>query len=262
MTAEEDLIITQAPRNRTWRLDLLLPTLIRPRMALARVVEQNRPNWRTPIVLLLLATVIHALVAGSINAAARAAGEIVLPPNFQYYTPEQQAQFQQAATATNNTTFNYILPALGAALGALLVWLAVSWLLHLTLTLLGGRGTSQQSINVVAWASLPFVLRAVVQIVAMLATDRLVSGSGLSGFVSAGEGSLRVFWAAILGQIDIYFLWHILLVYLGVRLSSQLTAAKCWIAILLVFAVVMALRALPDAILARFGDLTVIQPFL
>ena len=262
MTAEDDLVITQPPRDRMWRFDLLLPTLIRPRNALARVVEQNRPNSRPPVALLLVATVIHALVAGSINAAARAAGEVVLPPNFQYYTPEQQAQFQQAATATNNTTFNYILPALGAALGALFVWLAVSWLLHLTLTLLGGRGTSQQVINVVAWASLPFVLRAVVQIVAMLATDRLVAGSGLAGFAPAGDGALRVFFAAVLGQIDIYFLWHVLLVYLGVRLSSQLTGAKCWLAIVLVFAAVMALRALPDAILARFSDLTVIQPFL
>ena len=262
MTAEEDLVIAQPPSERAWRFDLILPLFIRPRTALARVVAQNQPNWRAPIALLLLATVVHALVAGSINAAARAAGEIVLPPNFEYYTPEQQAQFQQAATATNNTTFNYILHALGAALGALLVWLVISWLLHLVLTLLGGRGTSQQVINVVAWASLPFVLRAVVQIVAMLATDRLVAGSGLAGFAPAGEGSLNVFFASMLGQIDLYSIWHVLLVYLGVRLSSQLPRAKCVLAIALVFAVVMALRALPDTILARFGDLTVIQPFL
>ena len=53
------------------------------------------------------------------------------------------------------------LPMIGAVLGALLMWLVVSWLLHLVLTLLGGRGTSQGAINVVAWASLPFVVRAV-----------------------------------------------------------------------------------------------------
>lgn len=260
--AEDELLVATPQTGRTWRFDLLLPVLIRPRSAMARVVEQNRPNWRAPIAVLLLATVIHALVAGSINAAARAAGEIVLPPNFQYYTPEQQAQFQQAATATNNTTFNYILPALGAALGALLVWLAVSWLLHLVLTLLGGRGTSQQIINVVAWASVPFALRALVQIVAMLATDQLVAGSGLSGFAPVGDGSLSVFLAAMLGQIDLYLIWHVVLVYIGARVASQLPAARCWLAILLVVALVMALRALPDAILARFSDLTVIQPFL
>ena len=96
----------------------------------------------------------------------------------------------------------------------LLMWLVVSWLLHLVLTLLGGRGTSQGAINVVAWASLPFVVRAVVQIVAMLLTDGLVTGGGLSGFAPSGEGSLNVFLASLLGQIDLYFIWHVILVYL------------------------------------------------
>ena len=38
---------------------------------------------------------------------------------------------ERAATATNNPNFNYVLPALGAVLGVLLMWLVVSWLLHL-----------------------------------------------------------------------------------------------------------------------------------
>lgn len=262
MTTKDDLPLVQPRDARPWRFDRVIPLLIRPRTTLTAIVESDRPQWRAPIALLLLASVIHALVAGSLKAAARAAGEVVLPPNYEFYTPEQQAQFQQAATATNNTTFNYILPALGAALGVLLMWLLVSWLLHLVLTLLGGRGSSRAAINVVAWASLPFVLRAVVQIVAMLATDQLVGGSGLAGFAPAGEGSWPVFLASILGQIDLYTIWHVVLVYIGARLSSRLPRGKCWLAVLLVFALVMSLRALPDVILARFGDLTIIQPFL
>ncbi len=262
MTTKDDLPLVQPRDDRPWRFDRVVPLLIRPRATLAAIVESDRPQWRVPIVLLLLAAVIHALVAGSIKAAARASGEIVLPPNYEFYTPEQQAQFQQAATATNNTTFNYILPALGAVLGVLVMWLLVSWLLHLVLTLLGGRGSSRAAINVVAWASLPFVLGAVVQTVAMLLSDQLVAGSGLTGFAPTGEGSWPVFLASVLGQIDLYAIWHIILVYIGARLSSRLPRGKCWLAVLLVFALVMALRALPDVILARFGDLTIIQPFL
>lgn len=262
MTIEDTPLTVPRAAQRRWRFDRLLPLLFRPRATLAAIVEEDRPLWLTPIALLLLATVVQSLLAGSINAAARAGGELVLPPNFEFWTAEQQAQYQQAATATNNPTFNYVLPALGAVLGALFVWLLVSWLLHLVLTLLGGRGTSQGAINIVAWASLPFVLRAVVQIVAMLATDGLVAGGGLSGFAPAGEGSFNVFLASLLGQIDLYAIWHIVLVYLGARLSSRLPGVKTWLAVLIVFALVMALRALPDVVLARFGDLTIIQPFL
>ena len=262
MTVEDELPAVQPRSNRSWRFDRVVPLLLRPRQTLADVVAADRPLWRAPILLLLLATVAHALLTGSLAAAARAGGEVVLPPNSEFWTPEQQAQFLQAATATNNPTFNYVLPALGAVLGALLMWLVVSWLLHLVLTLLGGRGTSQGAINVVAWASLPFVLRAAIQMVAMLLTDDLVAGGGLSGFAPGGEGSLNVFLASLLGQIDLYFIWHVILVYLGARLSSRLPRGKTWLAVLIVFALVMAVRALPDVVLARFGDLTIIQPFL
>ncbi len=262
MTVEDELPLVQPRSDRSWRFDRVVPLFFRPRKTLADIVAADRPLWRAPILLLVLVTVAHALLAGSINAAARAGGEVVMPPNSEFWTPEQQAQYLQAATATNNATFNYVLPALGAVLGALLLWLLVSWLLHLVLTLLGGRGTSQGAINVVAWASLPFVLRAVVQIVAMLMTDGVVAGGGVSGFAPAGEGWFNVFLASMLGQIDLYFIWHVILVYLGARLSSRLPRAKTWLAVLIVFVLVMALRALPDVVLARFGDLTIIQPFL
>lgn len=262
MNAEDELILTPQEPDRAWRFDLVLPVLFRPRSTFARIVENNHATWRTPLTLLILASIVSALIAGSIKAAAAAAGELTFPPGFEYYTPEQQAQFQQAATATNNTTFNYVLPAFGAALGVLIIWLLVGWLLHLIQTLLGGRGTSQGALNIAAWAAVPSLIRYAVQIVAMLMSDQLIPAPGLSGFAPAGEGVTSALVVGILSHIDIYLIWQILLLFIGVRLSSQLPRTKCWLAILLTIAIVLALRALPAAILAQFGGLTVIQPFL
>ena len=262
MNAEDELVLTPTEPDRAWRFDLVMPVLFRPWTGLGRVVAAARPLWRTPLLLLMLAAAASAVVAGSIKAAAAASGEITFPPGFEFYTPEQQAQFQQAATATNNTTFNYVLPALGAVLGVVVIWFLVGWLLHLLLTLLGGRGTSQAALNIAAWAALPTLLRYGVQIVAMLSTDRLISAPGLAGFAPAGEGFASALLAGVLSHIDIYLLWQILLLYIGVRLSSQLPRAKCWAAVLLTILMVLALRALPAAILAQFGGLTVIRPFL
>jgi len=262
MAIEDDVLPARRAADRGWRFDLVAPLFVRPRAALAQVVAQNRPLWRTPVLLLILATAARALLVGSINAAAKAGGEPVLPSGFEFYTPEQQAQFMQAATASNNVTFNYILPTLGAVAGAVIVWLLISWLLHLILTLLGGRGTSQQAINVVAWSSLPLVLRALVQVIAILVTDQVIASPGLSGFAPAGEGSLHALLASALSQIDIYFIWQIVLIAIGARLSSQLRWGRVLFALALTVIIVMTLRALPSVILARFGDLTVIQPFL
>ena len=95
MTVEEELPTLQPRSTRSWHFKRIVPLLIRPRTTLARIVEEDRPSSRAPILLLLVATIAHALLAGSINAAARAGGEVVLPPNSEFWTPEQQAQFLQ-----------------------------------------------------------------------------------------------------------------------------------------------------------------------
>ena len=189
-------------------------------------------------------------------------GEITFPPGFEFYTPEQQAQFQQAATATNNSTFNYLLPALGAIAGVIVVWFLVGWLLHLLQTLFGGRGTSRAALNIAAWSSLPLIARHIVQTVVMLTSDQLIAGPGLSGFAPADEGITSALLGGILSSVDIFLVWQIILLYIGVRVSSQLPRVKCWLAVLLTIMIVLALRALPAAILAQFGGLTVIRPFL
>ena len=91
MTIEDTPLTVPRAAQRRWRFDRLLPLLFRPRATLAAIVEEDRPLWLTPIALLLLATVVQSLLAGSINAAARAGGELVLPPNFEFLTAEQQA---------------------------------------------------------------------------------------------------------------------------------------------------------------------------
>jgi hypothetical protein len=262
MNAEDELLLTPSDPDRAWRFDLVLPMLVRPRATLARIVANQHPTWRTPLVLLMLAAIGSALAAGSIKAAAAAAGEITFPPGFEFYTPEQQAQFQQAATATNNSTFNYLLPALGAVAGVIVVWFLVGWLLHLLQTLFGGRGTSRAALNIAAWSSLPLIAHHIVQTAVMLTSDQLIAGPGLSGFAPAGEGITSALLGGILSSIDIYLVWQIVLLYIGVRVSSQLPRAKCWLAVLLTMIIVLALRALPAAILAQFGGLTVIRPFL
>ena len=96
----------------------------------------------------------------------------------------------------------------------------------------------------------------------MLTSDQLIGGPGLSGFAPAGEGFGRALLAGALSMVDIYLLWQIILLYIGTSLSSQLSRAKCWAAVLLTIVIVLTLRALPAALMAQFGGLTVIRPFL
>jgi hypothetical protein len=247
--------------ERRWRFDWLLPALFQPGHTFQRITAASPGLWLTPVAVLLLTALVRTLLAGSIKAAAAASGQVTLPPNFEFYTAEQQAQFMQAMSATSGPVFTYLLPAVMAVLGVFAIWLVVGWLLHLLLTLLGGRSSSGQILNVVAWASLPFAVRDLVRIVAMLNSQQLLEYPGLSGFAPAGEGSGALYLAALLAFVDIYLLWHVLLLGRGARIASGLSRAKSWAAVLATVFALLLLRAVPALIAAQFSDLTVIRPF-
>jgi hypothetical protein len=247
--------------NRRFRFDWVLPALFRPRQMFRRISEAETAVWQTPILILASLSLVRTLVAGGIRSAAAAMGQIELPPGWEYYTPEQQAQFQQAMTATSGPVFTYLLPAIVAILGVYLGWLVLGWLLHLALTLFGGRGSSNQSLNITAWALLPFAIREIIRIVAMWNGGQLLTNVGLSGFASPGEGTAAIVLVSFLATIDLYLFWQIGLLVIGARLVANISRLKTWIAVILVLLIMLALRLAPALPAAQLSDITIIRPF-
>ena len=143
--------------------------------------------------------------------AVAASANVELPPDFQYLTPEQQAQFQSSLSASGGPMFTLVFPAL-AALGRIWFgWLIVAAILHLTMTLFGGRATMGSMLNRAAWAGLPLGLQSLIRIGALLMhAAALIVSPGLSGFAPAGEGWLAALAGLVLGQIDVFMLWTVI----------------------------------------------------
>jgi len=256
-----DIALTPLDTNRRWRFDWVLPSFFQPRRAFSRIAEAETAVWQTPIAILAVSGLIRALVAGGIKQAAASMGQMQFPPGWEYYTPEQQAQFQQAMTATSGPVFTYLLPAVMTVLGVYLGWLLLGWVLHLLLTLFGGRGSSQQTLNMTAWALLPVAIRDVIRIVAMWNDGQMLTTLGLSGFAPAGEGTLAVLLVALLALVDLYLFWQIALLVLGSRLVANVTRLKVWSCVGIAIILSLALRVVPAVLAAQFSDLTVIRPF-
>jgi hypothetical protein len=167
----------------------------------------------------------------------------------------------QAMQSTQGPVFIYVFPAISGLLSIWLGWLLVGGLLHLVLTMLGGRGDTMASMNLVAWASLPFAVRDGVRILAMLSTHQLIQNTGLRGFAPAGEGNLALFLASFLALIDIYLLWHFFLLAIGVRSGNGFTLGKSVGGVLLTLLLVILLQVLLGFISAKLGGLTIVRPF-
>ncbi len=234
----------------------------RPRNTFAQISSQSRSMWLLPLLVISLTAMINIGVSGRIKQIAAQTGEIQLPPDFQYYTPEQQAQFMQAAAATSGPAFVYAIPSLGRLVLIWGGWLFVGGLLHLILTMLGGRGDTRTTLNIVAWAGMPFALRNLVQVIAILVSDQLIHSPGLSGFAPTEISQLNLYLKNLLALIDIYLIWHIVLLGIGTHNMVGLSARKAWGAIVIIMISLLALQALIYFGIAQLGGLKVVRPFM
>jgi hypothetical protein len=247
-------------RPRRFHFEWLWPALFRPRQFFARLAEHTGDVWLTPIVALMVATLIGVGVAGPLNQVAAQTGQN-LPQAAQWWTPEQLQQYQQIQASMSGPVFIYVFPALIGVLAIWVGWLALVGVLHLALTLFGGRGSTRAAMNVVAWASLPFAVREAVRAIAMLTTQRLISAPGLSGFAPVGPSTVNILLTALLTLVDVYLLWHIVLLVLGVRAGNGLPLGKALGGVLIAVAVMLALQIAPSWLMAQFSELSIIQPF-
>ncbi len=255
----EELSITSKTKH--FYFNWLPDILFRPRLAFQRISATNTAIWITPLIVLSCLVIFNTLVSGRIKYQALQLGEFTYPPDYQYYTPEQQAQYSQAIQSTQGPVFLYILPAISSLLGVWIAWLILGGILQLITTLLGGRGNTQMSMNIVAWASVPIMVRVLIQIIYLLASKKLISNPGLSGFSPAGDSGLLLYIGQILKIIDIFILWQIILLIIGVRLSTSLNVSNSSIGVILSVLLILVLQAGLAYLVSILGNLSITRPF-
>lgn len=246
---------------RRWHFEWVPALFLHPRRTLQTLREQENATWITPMVVLTLLALFVALAGVPIRQQQ---AQIIPepPPDFQYWSPEQQQQYFQTQQQRANPLFVFVFPALANLAAVWLPWLILSSLLHLALTLGGSRGNGMATFNLVAWSSLPLALRFLVQGIALLITRQPISAPGLSGFIPAEASGLVLFLRAALSHIDLYWLWMVALLLIGVPLFSGLRQTKAWGLTLVAVLLTLAAQALPGYFTARLGNLFVTRPFL
>jgi hypothetical protein len=220
------------------------------------MAAESRATWLTPMLLLTISAILVVVVAGYLKSRMAMTGEGQLPPDWQYWTPEMQNNYMQAQQATQGPVFLYVMPMVSSLTGLWVGWLLLAGLLHFGSTLLGGRGSMQSALNIVAWASLPFVLRDILRTVFMLSAGHPIVSPGLSGFTSTPG-----FVAQLLTRFDIFLIWQIILLVIGLALTDGLPRGKAVTGVVAVVLLVLLTQAGLGALASRFSGLAVQRPF-
>jgi len=220
------------------------------------MASESRATWLTPMLLLSITAILVVLVAGYLKSRAALTGEVTLPPDWQFWTPEMQDNYMRAQQATQGPVFLYIMPMIGPLTGLWVGWLLLAALLHFASTLLGGRGSMQGALNIVAWASLPFAVRDILRIIFMLAAGHAIMSPGLSGFTSTPG-----FVSQLLTRLDIFLVWHVILLVMGFALTDGLPRPKAVTGVVIVLMLVLLAQAGLGALGSSFGGSAVQRPF-
>jgi hypothetical protein len=216
-------------------------------------------SWLTPLLLLSVTGLLLVLVFGWIQGQTMVAPE--LSPDFQYLSPDQQAQMMQALQMRQGPVFRYVFPALTAILAVWIGWLLVGGMLHLFTTLQGARGDASSALNLVAWSGLPYAVRDILQIIYLLITRKLITASGLSGFIPSDTVGLNLFLAELLALIDIYLLWRLLLLIIGIKAASGFSTGKALLSALIPLLIILLLQAGLGYLGATLSGLSIVRMF-
>ncbi|MFZ2361385.1 MAG: YIP1 family protein [Anaerolineae bacterium] len=204
-------------------LALLIGIIDRPRATLAAVLAHPRWKWLLPAAICLAASALLLLVSAEglsqQTAQQQAAAMQALEDQMQTMTEAQRTQMREQMATFTSPLFLGLTSFVASALGLLIGWLLGAGILFFGLAIGGNGGSYAPLAAAMSWTWLPFALRDLVSAGWTAATGAVRVNPGLSYFVATGDSvadARNPLWL-LAGPIDLFWLWHLALIYALVK---------------------------------------------
>ena len=222
----------------------------RPKSTLRYVVQEHRwPMWLAPALIILTTLIIvTAVQAPLVSEMSREQAEAQMQSQMGSLTGEQAEQVRSTMDTFTSPLFVALSTFTFAALGLAMTWLFRGALVFFIGYLLGTDMKYIQTVTLGLWSWLPFALRDLVQAVYVLLNGQLVLNRGLSFLVAGSDqaqsaGNLLY---GLLAQVDVFLGWHLLLLAIGIAVSTRSRRQKAALATFSYWAVTALIGLLPS----------------
>lgn len=199
--------------------EALLGVLARPRATFEKMRDVKQAHWWLVAVIALAAVVLGSVAAAFTNPGLMSAGT----------TGSQVVQFDGAIQPGPSGTAMSSMAILGGIVGGIVglaFWYLIrAGLLFMAALALGGRTEFRQIWRMAVWTTLPETLGSIVSGIAMLVT-RNPAAPGLSNVLTPAEAAEMPVLAAFLGTINLYYIWSLLLIAIGLAATARLGRGK------------------------------------
>jgi hypothetical protein len=182
-----------------------------------------------PALAVFLALVIVTLVsAPATSELAREQAEQQLAAQVGSLSGEQAEQVKASLDTFTSPLFMGATGIVFGILGLIVTWLLRGVVLFFISYLFGTEYKYKQMVTLVLWSWWPFALRDLVQAVYVLINGQLVINRGFSFLVASGDqvqDAGNVVYG-LLSQVDLFLVWHLLLVAVGLAVTTRSTTIK------------------------------------
>lgn len=258
-------------RETFWRL--LWGMVRRPGATLARLNEDGGRAWLW-VAALALVLAMTPVWANSVAEARQGGGTSMdaFPSDSAYSGASGTASYygdlsaegdygngEMPDTTSSGGGMSTVLGMLGSAAGVAIRWLLWAVALYIVATVSGGRSSFGQTLHMVAWTWLPYAVRGLIQTVYLLLGGAPITYAGLAGFApgahSDGNASIAsAIWQHLLGQVDVFWAWNLVLLVLGIMTVAHLARRKSILVTAGVWLLITALGLVPVLIKASLAS--------
>ena len=227
----------------------LIGIIDRPQSTLAVVYARPRWSWVVPLLLLIVSLVVLNMV--SAPYAAEASREQIRRQ--MESLPEEQAELMaDQIERFSSPMFVGLMASVSGVIGLGIALVISGAVLYFGGLIVGGELDFAPLTAVVVWTWMPFFVRNIVESVWIYLRGGLIINAGLSRLVSVGDpmrdaGNIVFF---ILSFVQIFVLWHLFLVWAGLRGAERVSRSKATLLVVAYAVVGLGVRWIP-ALLTR-----------
>lgn len=231
---------------------LLTGIIDRPAATFRAILAQRKWwMWAVPLLIVLVCFSVMTVV-GAPYAVELARQQAEQQLNT---VPPEQAEAARASIETF-TSLPFIL-ATGLGVGSLMLVIGVvaqAAILYFSALVAGGEVNFGSVFTMSTWTRLPMAVGFLAQAAFIAIANRTVQYPGLSALVGTGDlmQDGRNPLVALLGRLDLFWLWHLFLVVVGLAVVARFSRSKALVLTLIYAAITLATIALPSLL---FGGL-------
>lgn len=206
--------------------NLLWGVLVQPVHTLRYLRDHPQRIWLGPVILAVLLMVAQGLVTVPIASRTAAKG---LEEQLAQMPAQERAQIEGRIGQGANLPLLAGMTLITGLIGLWVRWLFRAGAIHLFSLGLGGRNRFDQIFSMVVWTWMPLLMRSLLQTLNIAFSETLPLHQGLAAYLAAlghplPTGTHYVLLSQM--QMDIFVLWNLMLLALGVLIVTELPRGK------------------------------------